>query len=137
MITEKISFQSKDGDSGLQCLDLILKHFKVGTEINNSFEFLSNKTHYSLFNEILDITDRLDITSVISEDATIDDIINFNRPLIIDISRDLNTSHFVVCYNFCEKNGFKIDDPFNGRYFASVEGFKSLWYDRKCIAFMQ
>lgn len=123
-------------DGGIDSLIHIVKHYKSNQIMIELRDIVSAYYNYSSFLSIDVVASRCGLFSVTCEDIGVNDIIEYNQPVIVNISKSKNSFHFVVCYKYDSEKGFYIIDSINGNYYASVIGFQSIWSDGKCIAFV-
>ena len=65
-------------------------------------------------------------------EATIPDIIDFNKVLILHVAIENNLEHFVVCFGF-ESENFIIWDPAKGLEFLTPNNLEKIWVSKKCL----
>ena len=126
--------KEEQSDGGLESLLKIVTYFNEVTPNDFQKNFQKNYTINSL-EALNNVATNWGLLSVVCDNIDIPTIIKYNKPLIIGTTTQTNKLHFVVCYSFTEKDGFLIWDSRNDFYCASIEGIKSLWNDKKCMAF--
>jgi len=65
-------------------------------------------------------------------EATIPEIINYNNILILHVSGESTTEHFIVCYGY-EKEKFIIWDPGKGLGYKTIGDLEKIWTSKKCL----
>lgn len=73
---------------------------------------------------------------MVCDEVDIDEVKDYNKPLLLNISNANESDRFVVIKSYDEKAGFAIEDPLHGNYYATDKGLVGMWKDRKCIAFI-
>lgn len=140
MIKETISnqqFIERFADGGSESILSIIKHYKRNAIMVNFDDFI-RKAHAGphTFNSLKSLANKYGLISVMCKNIDIKTIIEYNQPIIINISSSNIKNDFVVCYGFDIQDGFKIYNPKIGYCFTSVLGLNSMWHDNKCLAFI-
>lgn len=123
-------------DGGLESLLKIIKFYNGTSSINN-LNFLIQKyypkTSYTLLNEA---AKNSGLIGVICTQIELNDIIEYNHPIIIKFLSQKGNIHYVLFNSFSNINGFHIWDSRKGYYSITKESFKKLWHNNDCIAFV-
>jgi len=126
----------QQSDGGLESLIKIIKFYK-GTSSPFKLNFLIQKYYpkssYTLLNEA---AKNSGLIGVICAEIQLNDIIDYNQPLIIKSLNQNGNIHFVLFNSYCQKDGFNIWDSRKGYYSLTKENFKELWHNNDCIAFV-
>ncbi|GAA4053734.1 cysteine peptidase family C39 domain-containing protein [Flavobacterium chungnamense] len=123
-------------DGGLESLLKVIKFYNGTSSINN-LNFLIQKyypkTSYALLNEV---AKNSGLIGVICKDIELNDIIEYNHPIIIKFLSQKGNIHYVLFNSFSNTNGFHIWDSRKGYYSLTKESFEDVWFEKDCLAFI-
>jgi len=121
-------------DGGLESLFSIIKHYGGNTLPINLNEVIATNYPLTSMNSLLEAASKYDFKSAITQVIDFSTIMTCEHPIILSINSAKNKKHFVVRYNYCEKdNKFLIWDSRYGYYHITIEEFKLLLSDNKCL----
>jgi ABC-type bacteriocin/lantibiotic exporter with double-glycine peptidase domain len=123
-------------DGGLESLLKIIKFYNGTSSINN-LNYLIHK-HYPKcsFKSLIEASKNNGLVSVICKEVTINDIIEYNQPLLIKFTSQKGNIHFVFFKSFSVIDGFQIWDSRKGYYSLTKENFEDVWFKNDCLAFI-
>lgn len=122
-------------DGGIEAMLFILKYYRgneIMVDLKDIVEAYYSSSSFYVFEKL---ALKCGLLAAICEDIDISTVIDYNQPIIINISNIDSEFHFVVCYSYNISEGFLIIDSKNGNYHSTVIGLQSMWLDRKCVAF--
>jgi ABC-type bacteriocin/lantibiotic exporter with double-glycine peptidase domain len=123
-------------DGGLESLFKIIKFYN-GTSSINDLNYLIQKNYpKSSFKLLIEAAKNNGLIAVHCKEVTINDVIEYNQPLLIKFFGQRGDIHFVFFKSFSALDGFHIWDSRKGYYSLTKENFKQLWHNNDCIAFV-
>lgn len=66
-------------------------------------------------------------------EADIQALIDHKRPVILHVSMQNQMQHYIVCYQYNEKESFLIGDPAKGVYDLTIEELEKIWISKSCL----
>lgn len=123
-------------DGGLQCLLAIIKYFKINTSTINLNKAVENNYPIASNESLIKMASKYGLIAEVCDNIDISSIMNYNQPIILEVTVTKNKKHFVICYNYVQKEqSFLIWDPRYGFYYATLNGLKTLQANNKSIRF--
>ncbi|MDI1317744.1 cysteine peptidase family C39 domain-containing protein [Flavobacterium sp.] len=137
MLNEEIlnTIKNKSSDGGIDAILSIIQFYKGNSVIFDLQHVVNLYDSNSPYEAIEKIISNFELESTICTTANITEVKTYAQPIIINLNNKEKESHFVVCKNYDDTLGFRIEDPINGNYYASEKGLESMWKDKKCITF--
>nr|WP_199001971.1 peptidase domain-containing ABC transporter [Flavobacterium sp. ASV13] len=66
-------------------------------------------------------------------EADIQALIDHKQPVILHVLIENQLQHYIVCYQYNEKEGFLIGDPAKGIYTLSIPELEKIWVSKTCL----
>lgn len=126
------TLQHDQSDCGVACLSSIIK-FNGGIQSLENLRELSgtNKQGTTLLG-LHQAANKLGFNAQGCE-ADIPALIEHGEPVILHTALENKLQHYIVCYDYDEKKGFKIGDPAKGIYYLTKEELGKIWVSKSCL----
>ena len=122
-------------DCGLQSILKIIEHLKSNYNSVNLQNLINKYYPKTNYQSLIAIAYENQINCELIDNPSINSILASNKPFIFKSNGFDNSYHFLVCFSYCEKEGFYIWDYRNGHYHATINGFKDIWDGNEYLTF--
>ena len=127
--------KNKLSDGGIEAMVSIIQFYKGNSIIFDLRDIVNLYDSKNPYETIEKIISNFEITSTVCSITNVTQLKKRCQPIIINLNTIEKAPHFVVCKNYNDTLGFRIEDAVNGNYYASEKGLESMWKDKQLIKF--
>ncbi len=123
--------QQGQSDCGVACLLSIINYYQGTETVEKLREISGTNTQGTTLLGLYQAANQLGFEANGCE-ASIQALIEHNKPVILHVIIESRLQHYVVCYGY-ENNKFIIGDPAKGIVFYTKQELEKIWIDCKCL----
>lgn len=131
-VTKTHALQLDQSDCGAACLLSIIKFYNGNASLEKIRELSGTTKQGTTMLGLYQAANQLGFSADGCE-ADIDALIEHNKPVILHLLINNQLEHYVICYQYSEKNGFLVGDPASGIYNLSIKQLKQIWISKTCL----
>lgn len=126
------TMQLDHSDCGVACLLSIIKLNHGNQSLEKLREISGTTKEGTTMLGLYQAANQLGFTTEGCE-ADIQVLIDHKQPVILHVAIENRLQHYVVCYQYNEKEGFLIGDPAKGIFTLSVAELEKIWISKTCL----
>ncbi len=130
-IKKTFTLQQDQSDCGVACLLSLVKYYSGDIGLEKLRELSGTTKQGTTLLGLYQAANKIGFTAQGNE-ADIQAIIIYGKPLILHFIVNKRIKHYVVCYGY-EKGRFIIGDPASGIIYYTKEEIKEVWVSGKCL----
>lgn len=131
-IAKTHTLQLDQSDCGVSCLLSIIKLYNGNNSLEKIRELSGTSRQGTTMLGLYQAANQLGFVADGCE-ADIQALIDHKQPLILHILIENQLQHYIVCYQYSEKEGFLIGDPAKGIYTLSISELEKIWISKTCL----
>ncbi|WP_264553260.1 peptidase domain-containing ABC transporter [Flavobacterium sp. N2038] len=131
-ITKTHTLQLDQSDCGPSCLLSIIKLYNGNSSLEKIRELSGTTKQGTTMLGLYQAANKLGFNAEGCE-ADINSLIKHNKPVILHLLIENQLEHYVICYQYSEKDGFLIGDPAVGIYNMPIELLGNFWVSKTCL----
>ncbi|WP_264535285.1 peptidase domain-containing ABC transporter [Flavobacterium sp. N1736] len=126
------TLQLDQSDCGVACLLSIIKLYNGNQSIEKLRELSGTTKQGTTMLGLYQAASQLGFKAEGCE-ADIKTLTDHKQPVILHTLLENNLQHYLVCYEYNERNGFLIGDPGKGIYNLSLAELEKIWVSKTCL----
>lgn len=126
------TMQLDHSDCGVACLLSIIKLNHGNQSLEKLREISGTTKEGTTMLGLYQAANQLGFTTEGCE-ADIQVLIDHKQPVILHVAIENRLQHYVVCYQYNEKEGFLIGDPAKGIFTLSIAELEKIWISKTCL----
>ncbi len=130
-LEQTIALQHDQSDCGVACLLSIIQYYGGLSSLERLREISGTTRQGTTLLGLYQAANKLGFTAQGNE-ADIEHIINYKRPLILHVLLDDYLEHYIICYGYKNKK-FIIGDPSKGIVEYTKEELNKIWKSKACL----
>ncbi|WPO79722.1 peptidase domain-containing ABC transporter [Flavobacterium sp. KACC 22761] len=124
--------QLDQSDCGVACLLSLIKFYDGYNSLEKIRELSGTSKQGTTMLGLYQAANKLGFNADGCE-ADIQALIDHKQPVILHILTENQLHHYIVCYQYTEKEGFLIGDPAKGVYTLSILELEKIWFSKTCL----
>ncbi len=130
-IKKTFVLQQDYSDCGVACLQSLVKYYDGNISLEKLREISGTTKQGTTLLGLFQGANQIGFTAQGNE-ADIEAISSYGKPLILHVLLNKQLQHYIVCYGF-EKDRFIIGDPGRGIVYYSKAELDEIWNSKKCL----
>jgi len=130
-IKKTFVLQQDYSDCGVACLQSLIKYYDGNISLEKLREISGTTKQGTTLLGLFRGANQIGFNAQGNE-ADIEAIVDYGKPLLLHVLLNKQLQHYVVCYGF-EKGRFIIGDPGKGVVYYSKTELEEIWTSKKCL----